>query len=73
VPVLIVTPSRISQSSPIVRRVAPPRYFTDCGGVPSEQKGATAVRAPIVVQPVTFTWLSRRHASPMTTFGPTTQ
>src|SRR6516162_5853810 len=39
VPVFTVTPSRISQSAPITSRVGPPRYLTDCGGVPSEANG----------------------------------
>ena len=39
VPVFTVTPSRISQSEPITSRVGPPRYLTDCGGVPSGAKG----------------------------------
>src|SRR5207253_3117928 len=34
VPMLMVTFSRMSQSAPTTSRVAPPRYFTDCGAEP---------------------------------------
>ena len=39
VPMFIVTHSRISQSLPTTSRVGPPRYLTDCGGVPSDANG----------------------------------
>ena len=39
VPVFMVTLSRMSQSAPMTSLVGPPRYLTDCGGVPSEANG----------------------------------
>src|SRR5579872_4648201 len=39
VPGFIVTPSRIRQSGPMIRRTGSPRYLRSCGGWPIEAKG----------------------------------
>src|SRR5262245_47651104 len=71
VPRLIVTDSRIVLSSPITASVRSPLYFKSCGIAPITANGKIVLRAPIVVQPSTTTWLRSFEPGPILTCGPT--
>ena len=73
VPGFIVTPSRIKQSSPIVRRTGSPRYFRSCGSWPIAANGKTRVRAPMVVKPAMLTCEISSTPSPSAAPDPTWQ
>src|SRR4026208_1213818 len=73
VPGLSVTPSRMMHSAPTSSGGGRPWYFGSGGGCPIEANGNMLVLAPIVVRPVTTTWLLSSTSSPSATWLPTTQ
>src|SRR5688572_8826982 len=73
VPLLIVTPSRITFSSPMTVIVSSPLNLRSWGSPPMTHVGWNRFRAPIVVRPRTVTPWRSLVPGPMVTLGPITQ
>ena len=69
----MVTPSRMTFSSPIDVVESSPLNLRSCGSPPMTQNGWTTLRAPRVVRPATVTLWRSLVPGPIVTYGPTTQ